>query len=117
MGSIFSKSVNNQHLNKNKIKQKLQKNVIDIPDIIQKSIQKLIPDIIQEQPEENEFRYCYVCKLEKKIILNCINCNKNHSSKDYYKYHEKNKNKIFNINTFTKNLVCHKCFYLYSENI
>ena len=62
---------------------------------------------------QKEYLYCYVCKLEKEIITECNNCNELHDSKEYYNYVMQNE--LQYPLPEKSNLVCHKCFYLHSD--
>lgn len=62
---------------------------------------------------QKEYLYCYVCKLEKKIITECSNCNLINIG-SYYEYNNHN-NYQYLLND-KSNLVCHKCFYLHSDD-
>ena len=63
---------------------------------------------------QKEYLYCYVCRLENKIITECNNCNSLHDSKEYYNYiiHD---NFRYPLHDKSK-LVCHKCFYLHCDD-
>lgn len=62
-----------------------------------------------------EYLYCYVCKLESKIVIDCYNCDVIHDPKEYIIYYAEHNNCELSSHDNCK-LVCHKCFYLSSDD-
>ncbi len=117
MGSKITKAIKQTtvlNTNENKIPEKIDNLTYPLTEIVCTKTHDL------QNPDLQDYKYCYVCKLENKITMVCKNCNLSHNPNDYYKYCEicnKCYNQSFhNINS-QSNLVCHKCFYIHCDKV
>jgi hypothetical protein len=65
--------------------------------------------------KKQEYLYCYVCKLESRIVIDCDNCDVLHDPAEYIIYYAEH-DKCEYLSHDNCKLVCHKCFYLPSDD-